>query len=103
MLVSRYFGDFKLLSEEEKERHLIANGVWATPVLSLSDEDSIRTVPSCKACHIMMAAARHWHSLNEDIKCAGKKRAAKLNMMPVPGQFCSFPKEVSKIPRMNRN
>eukprot|EP00957_Ditylum_brightwellii_P084879 6454001-Ditylum_brightwellii.AAC.1 len=24
-------------------------------------------------------------------------------MMPVPGHFCSFPKEVSKIPRMNGN
>eukprot|EP00957_Ditylum_brightwellii_P122797 9363998-Ditylum_brightwellii.AAC.1 len=98
-----YFGDFKLLSEEEKESHLVASGVWAAPVLSLSDEDSTKTIPSYKACHIIMAAARHWHNLNEDTKCVWKKRAVKLNTMPVPGQFCSFPKAVSEIPRMTRN
>eukprot|EP00957_Ditylum_brightwellii_P202702 15331398-Ditylum_brightwellii.AAC.1 len=50
-----------------------------------------------------MAVARHWHSLNEVSKCAWKNRAIKLNMMPVPGQCCSFPEEVSKIPRINGN
>eukprot|EP00957_Ditylum_brightwellii_P135665 10345666-Ditylum_brightwellii.AAC.1 len=51
----------------------------------------------------MMTAARHWHSLNEGIKCAWKMRAVKQSVMPVPGQFCGFPKEVSKIPRMDGN
>eukprot|EP00957_Ditylum_brightwellii_P086082 6549285-Ditylum_brightwellii.AAC.1 len=91
------------MCEEEKESHLIASEVWAAPVLNLSDEDSTRTVTSYKAFHIIIAAARHRYSLNEDIKCAWKKRAVKINMMPVPGQFCSFPKEVSKNPRMNGN
>eukprot|EP00957_Ditylum_brightwellii_P117730 8981376-Ditylum_brightwellii.AAC.1 len=59
VFASRHFSDVKLLSEEVKESHLIASGVWDDPVLSMSDEDSIRTVPSYKSCHIMMAAARH--------------------------------------------
>eukprot|EP00957_Ditylum_brightwellii_P095383 7265492-Ditylum_brightwellii.AAC.1 len=61
VFVSRYFGDCKLLSEEDKGSHLIASGVWAAPVFSMSDEDRSRTVSSYKAYHIMMAAARHWH------------------------------------------
>eukprot|EP00957_Ditylum_brightwellii_P160119 12188909-Ditylum_brightwellii.AAC.1 len=70
MYISRYFGDFKLLSEEEKESHLIASGVWVAPVLSLSGKDSTITVPSYKACHTIMTAARHWHNLNKDSKYA---------------------------------
>eukprot|EP00957_Ditylum_brightwellii_P023508 1773861-Ditylum_brightwellii.AAC.1 len=50
-----------------------------------------------------MAAARHWHTLNEDCECAWKKIGVKLSMMPVLGKFCSFPKEISKIPRIYGN
>eukprot|EP00957_Ditylum_brightwellii_P112338 8565154-Ditylum_brightwellii.AAC.1 len=98
-----YIVDFKVLNEEEKENHLFASGVWATPVLSLSDKDNTRTPPRYMACHIMMAAARHWHTLDEDYKCAWEKEAVKLTMMPVSGKFCSFPKEISKIPRIYEN
>ena len=51
----------------------------------------------------MMAAARHWHTFNDNKKCAWRKRASKLNSMPVPGKFRSFPKTVSKQPRIIGN
>ena len=85
MYVSFFCSDFKELEVVEKESILLSLGVWAPPVFSLSDEDSTRTEPSFRAHHIMMAAARHWHELAENIRCAWRKRAVRLNLMPVPG------------------
>ena len=103
--VSWFFFDFKALQQErEKERILVLAGVWAPPVLScMSDEDSTRTPVSYGACHIMMAAARHWHRLSESVKTAWRRRAVRLNSMPVPGRFRSFPREVSKKPKIVGN
>ena len=78
-------------------------GVWAAPVFSLSDEDSTRTPPTFKSFHFMKAAALHWHNLLEEVRCAWKKRAVKLNMMAVPGKFRSFPREISKEPKIVGN
>eukprot|EP00957_Ditylum_brightwellii_P001987 152866-Ditylum_brightwellii.AAC.1 len=92
-----------MLDEEEKERLFLLNGAWAAPNLVMTDKDSTRTPPTFKAHHIMMAAARHWRNLSYEKKTAWRKRAVKLNSMPVPGQFWSFPKEISKKPRINGN
>eukprot|EP00957_Ditylum_brightwellii_P097850 7451730-Ditylum_brightwellii.AAC.1 len=51
----------------------------------------------------MKVAARQWHSLREEVKAAWKKRAAKLNMLPVPGGFRSFLNEFLKKPEIQSN
>eukprot|EP00957_Ditylum_brightwellii_P007227 549027-Ditylum_brightwellii.AAC.1 len=65
-----------LLEEELKKAYLISCGVWATPVVSISDKYSTRTPPIYRPHHVMEVAARQWHSLSEELKVAWKKRAA---------------------------
>ena len=92
-----------MLEEGEKETYLISSGVWAVPAFSVSDEDSTRTPPTYGPHHVMKAAARLWHLLDGKVHEAWKKRAVRLNMVPLPGTFRSFPKEISKKPRISGN
>eukprot|EP00957_Ditylum_brightwellii_P028067 2119117-Ditylum_brightwellii.AAC.1 len=57
-------------------------------------------LPTYRPHHAMKTAVRQWHSLSEEMKVACKKRAVKLNMLPVPGSFRSFLKEISKKPKI---
>eukprot|EP00957_Ditylum_brightwellii_P087643 6673329-Ditylum_brightwellii.AAC.1 len=95
--------DFKLLEEEKKESYLISSGVWAIPAISISDGDSTRTPPTYMPHHVMKAAAKLWHLLDGKVHAAWKKRAVKLNVLPLPGSFWRFPKEISKQPHISGN
>eukprot|EP00957_Ditylum_brightwellii_P069785 5299157-Ditylum_brightwellii.AAC.1 len=46
----------------------------------------------------MKAAARLWHLLDGKVHETWKKRAVRLNMVPLSGSFQTFPKEISKKP-----
>eukprot|EP00957_Ditylum_brightwellii_P157121 11958393-Ditylum_brightwellii.AAC.1 len=59
--------DTMALEEGEKESLLLSSGIWAVPVFSMSDKDITRTLSSYRAYHIMMATARHGHTLTEDV------------------------------------
>eukprot|EP00957_Ditylum_brightwellii_P134263 10235723-Ditylum_brightwellii.AAC.1 len=67
------------------------------------DEDSTRTPPTYGPHHVMKAAARLWHLLDGKVNEEWKKRAVRINMVPLPGSFWSFSKEISKKPRISGN
>eukprot|EP00957_Ditylum_brightwellii_P000885 70195-Ditylum_brightwellii.AAC.1 len=103
IFVSWFYLDFKLLKEGEKETYLISSGVWAVPAFIVSDEDSTRTPSTYGPHHVMKATARLWHLLDGNVHEAWKKRAIRLNMVPLPGSFWRFPKEISKKSRTSGN
>ena len=84
------------MEEEDQESYLISCGVYDVPVFSMSDKYSTRTAPLFKPYHVMKAAARQWHCLDNTVKAVWKKRLVKLNIIPVHGSFWSFPKEIPK-------
>eukprot|EP00957_Ditylum_brightwellii_P077434 5883303-Ditylum_brightwellii.AAC.1 len=54
--------------EEETESYLISCHVWDVPVFCMSDKGSTRTAPSFKPYHVMKAAAKQWHCLDNTVK-----------------------------------
>eukprot|EP00957_Ditylum_brightwellii_P088438 6736172-Ditylum_brightwellii.AAC.1 len=73
VFVSWFFLDFGVLYEEEKERYLISCCVWDVPVFYMSDKDSMRTAPLFKPYHVMNAAAKQWHCLDNIGRQCGRR------------------------------
>eukprot|EP00957_Ditylum_brightwellii_P050671 3841835-Ditylum_brightwellii.AAC.1 len=69
----------------------------------MSDKDSTRTAPLFQPYHVIKSAAKQWYCLDSTVKAVWKKRTVKLNIIPVPGSFWNFPKEISKEPRISGN
>eukprot|EP00957_Ditylum_brightwellii_P108282 8260688-Ditylum_brightwellii.AAC.1 len=69
----------------------------------MSDRDSIRKATLFKPYHVMKAAVKQWHCLDNTVKAAWKRRAVKLNIIPMPGSFWNFSTEISKEPQILGN
>ena len=87
--VSHFFSDFELLSNDEQETVLVANGIWDD-----GDDisvDSVMTPRTVKGSEVLKAACIRWREFPANIQNAWKERAVALNLLPVKGKVKRIP------------
>ena len=65
-------------------------GVWSESDDDVS-VDSVMTPRSPKHYEVMKVACNRWKSMRRDLVESWKERAARLNMLPIPGKFKEIP------------
>ena len=63
---------------------------------TLSEEDSVLSLPEVTAVHIIKAAAIEWKKMESDAKNAWNLLAIQINNLPILGAFTSIPEDIKE-------
>ena len=91
-----FFSNFKILTDDDQAELLCDLEAHSREMYTLSEEDSIFSLPEVTTVHIIKAAAIEWNKMESDAKNAWKLLAVEINNLPILGAFTSIPTDIEE-------